>query len=60
VLKQSKDASADALADLDELEEIDDEEYESDDSGNKSPIIQASPQIPQLTLSQSISDPPRR
>ena len=60
VLKQSKDASADALADLDELEEIDDEEYESDDSGNNSPIIQASPQIPQLTLSQSISDPPRR
>jgi hypothetical protein len=36
-LKQSKDASADALAHLDELEEVDSSDYESDSSGNKTP-----------------------
>ena len=41
VLKQSKDASADALADLDELEEVDDEEYDSDSSGNNNFTIRA-------------------
>ena len=34
-LKQSKDASADALADLDDLEELDEDDYESDSSGKQ-------------------------
>jgi hypothetical protein len=42
VLKQSKDASADALADLDDLEEVDEEDYDSDSSGNNNSIIQVS------------------
>lgn len=33
-LKQSKDAAEDALADLDELEEVDESDYDSDSSGN--------------------------
>jgi len=42
VLKQSKDASADALAELDGLEEVDEEDYDSDSSGNNNSTIQAS------------------
>jgi NAD-dependent histone deacetylase SIR2 len=53
VLKQSKDASADALADLDELEEVDDEEYDSDSSGNKDSIISSSSPLSSTNTSQA-------
>ena len=49
LLKQSKDASADALADLDELEELDEEDYDSDSSGNNDSTLQVSPHRRQLT-----------
>lgn len=42
VLKQSKDAPAEALAELDELEEVDESDYDSDSSGNMIPVFQYS------------------
>lgn len=40
VLKQTKDAPTDALAELDELEEVDGSDYDSDSSGNAFSFIE--------------------
>ena len=57
VLKQSKDAAADALADLDELEELDEEDYDSDSSGK---ILRYVPAYIHVLTPLSIFNSPRR